>query len=158
MRSWLLAVGVLVLVSPVMKRFAILVLLLGLVVSCGGGGGNPASPSRPTSISVTASGETLFIDKTITLRATANGQTVSGTWGTDAPSVATISSTGVVTGQRAGEVTAFFDSQGVRGTIRLRVFPEFNGSWIGSWIVTACQGSNATFRGCSLRPNRISGR
>ena len=131
-------------------RLAATVVALSVSAACGGGSGvSPFSPSQPTSITITAQSGPLLISKTITLTATANGGAVSGTWSTDAPSVATVSATGVVTGISAGEVNVFIDSQGERGTIRLRVLPEFDGDWHGEWVSLSCVGTGTFAGGCS---------
>jgi hypothetical protein len=62
-----------------------------------------------------------------------------GTWGTDAALVASVgASNGVVNALGAGEVTIFVDAQGVRGSKRIQVVPNYQGIWVGSYLVTAC--------------------
>jgi len=102
-----------------MSRSGILLsILLGLGVACGGdGGGSPASPSvTTTSVSVTfPAGGTVFIGSAVQFEARetlSNGTTrtaTNATWGSDAPAVATVSPTGLVTAVAAGEATIFAD-------------------------------------------------
>jgi hypothetical protein len=73
-------------------------------------------------------------------------QPVQGTWGTDAPSVATVDATGKVTGVGSGQVTVFADYQGFRGTRLVRVVPDYQGRWSGDWSVTGCT-ENGDFAG-----------
>lgn len=129
-------------------------LLLGLAVGCGGG-------TNPTPmVSVTFPGNTIFIADTVqfTARSTSNETrdvTNEATWGSDAPQVATVSSTGLVTAVAAGEASIFADFEGARGTLKIRVYPNFDGSWAGNEVVASCEASG-TFEGfCDQRDFRI---
>lgn len=149
-----------------MKRLAVLAMLT-IGAACGGdGGGSSTRPSATiTSISVTSSGATLLLGSTETFTATAtrsDGSTQSvtgGAWGTDAPGVATATNTGAVTGVGSGEVTVFVDASGVRGTKRIRVLPNYQGNWIGSYVITSCsqtgQMASADACGTSLGVNSV---
>ena len=117
--------------------------------ACGGNGGSPSAPSpTATSVAVTfPSGGTIFIGAQAQLRATVTmsdgstqDRTSSATWSSDAPAVATVATNGMVTAVAAGEATISADVS-VRGTIRIRVFPEFAGTWAGSEVVTVCEES-----------------
>jgi hypothetical protein len=119
--------------------------------ACGGNGGSPSAPSpSPTATSVAVtfpSGGTIFIGAQAQLRATVTmsdgstqDRTSSAVWGSDAPGIATVATSGMVTAVAAGEATIFADVS-VRGTIRIRVFPEFAGTWAGSEVVTVCEES-----------------
>ena len=118
-------------------------------VGCSGDD-NPASPT-PTVSSVTVApatpGQTIFIGQTVQFEATSTlsdgrMQTDAGTWGSDNTAVATVDQNGVVTAVAAGEATIFVDVN-PRGTLLIRVFPEFDGTWNGNAAVTGCQESGA---------------
>ena len=96
-----------------------ILLLAGLVVSCGPSG-DPSTPttggSEPTSgtsiespytIKITAIGSTTIqVTKTLTLRTTVSGTTQKDvTWSSENPEIATVSDRGVVTGVGAGVAT-----------------------------------------------------
>jgi len=135
-------------------RFPAVVAIGALVLlgACGDGSElpTPTPVGEPTVVSVNVSipaGGTLFIGAQVQFRATAtlsNGttedRTSSATWGSDAPAVATVSSSGVVTAHAAGEATVFADVN-PRGTLRIRVFPDFAGTWSGTEVVTLCEES-----------------
>jgi hypothetical protein len=118
------------------------VALLCALAACSG---SPSAPGTPTSITVSSTGGHVFLGGTETFTATValSNSTIqaltSGTWGTDAASVATVVATsGLVTGLASGEVTVFVDAQGLRGTKRIRVFPNYGGIWFGTYTPTAC--------------------
>ena len=96
-----------------------ILLLAGLVVSCGPSG-DPSTPttggSEPTSgpsvespytIKITAIGSTTIqVTKTLTLRTTVSGTTQKDvTWSSENPEIATVTEKGVVTGVGAGVAT-----------------------------------------------------
>ena len=59
-------------------------------------------------------------------------------WESDAQAIATVSPSGIVTAISAGEATISADVPGGgRGSLRIRVFPEFRGHWEGDLNVTA---------------------
>jgi hypothetical protein len=119
---------------------------LGLLSACGGGGGTTPTPTpTPTSITITSTGASLYLGATETFTATltlSNGTTqavTGGAWSSDATAVATVgASTGAVLGVANGEVTIIVDSQGVRGTKRIRVVPKYQGIWSGTYTVNSC--------------------
>lgn len=130
------------------------VLVLGVACS-GDGNGNPLAP---TSVSITsASNATFFIGATLQLEAQAtlsDGTTrvaTAVTWGSDAPGVAIVSATGLVTAVAAGEVTIFADVN-PRGTMRLRVLPDFNGTWHGMETLASCDDSGSFEDFCAQFP------
>ena len=115
-----------------------------VLASCGGGGGGTGPTPTPTSITVTSLGNNLILGQTETFTAMfalSNGTSqplTGGTWGTDAPGVATVNpATGLVTGISAGEVTIFVDAQGLRGSKRITI-ATYNGMWRGAYSITAC--------------------
>lgn len=131
-------------------RQGAIVMILALSGACGGSD-NPAGPSStPTSITVNSTSELLYVGASETFTATAtlsNGQTqavAGGVWGGDAPTVASVeSSTGRVTGMGSGMVTIFVDYHGARGTRLMRVLPNYQGTWSGSYFVTGCSQTGA---------------
>lgn len=132
------------------RNVGALVLVLGLpfgAVSCGGDGG-PTAPTPPpatvTGLAITSSTDLLKINQSGTFTATAtmsNGSTaiVTATWRTDNPAVATVDSSGRVTGMASGEASISAEANGVRATPRtLRVLPDYHGRWSGDWRVAGC--------------------
>ena len=84
----------------------------------------------------------------------------AGTWGTDAPAVATVSPSGVVTTLSPGDLTIFFDSAaGSRGTKRLTVVGDFNDAWSGTYVVSGCteSGDFASAGFCNTFASGLSG-
>src|SRR5262245_28768234 len=125
----------------------ILLVTFGTFISaaCGGDGGTPAAPTPMVqSVTVASSSDLIFIGASETFTATAamsSGGTQSvtgGTWGTDSPSVASVDSTGRVTGVGSGMATIFVDFQGRRGTKLIRGLPNYQGAWSGSYAITGC--------------------
>jgi hypothetical protein len=121
------------------------ILLLAALVGCGGEDGVNGStgPTVVTGVSVTAGSDLITINasQTLTARASLNNgssMTVQPAWGSDAPGVATVDATGRVTGIGSGVATVFADYEGKRGTLLLRVVPNYQGRWEGDWSVTAC--------------------
>jgi hypothetical protein len=123
------------------------VLLWVPLAACGGGGGGGSTPTPTvTSITITGPEGPYLVSASYTFSASvtlSNGQTqaASGTWGSDAPAVGTMSN-GVFSGVGSGEVTIWIDvTLGGRATKRLRVHPSYNGTWIGSYRITSCTDS-----------------
>ena len=139
---------------------------LAVVGACGGeGGGTPNAPTMPQSVTVNSSSDLLFIGASETFTATAsmsNGGSqavTAGQWGSDAQSVASVeAATGRVTGVGSGMATIFVDYQGRRGTKLIRVLPNYQGTWSGSYFIRTCShsGDFARFNFCSNFPeNRV---
>ena len=119
-----------------------------LAVACGGDSGVPTAPSPGTasSISVTypADHGTIYIGDQVQFQATVSSTgsgtqaATNATWESDTPAVATVSSSGLLTGVSAGEATISAQvPAGGRGSLRIRVFPEFHGHWEGDLNVTS---------------------
>jgi hypothetical protein len=72
-----------------------------------------------------------------------NGSTtpVSSGFGSDTPSVATVTSAGQVTGVAIGDVTIFVDFQGQRASKKVHVLPSYNGLFTGTYAVGTCVGT-----------------
>ena len=118
-----------------------------LAVACGGDSGGPTAPSPGTSSSVSvtypADHGTIYIGEEVQLQATvsSSGGTQAATnavWASDAPAVVTVSSSELVTAASAGEATiSAAVPSGGRGSLHIRVFPEFHGHWEGDLNVTS---------------------
>ena len=118
--------------------------------ACSGDAGGPAapsptSPSTTSSVSVTypAGHGTIYIGDQVQFEATVSssgGGALAATgavWASDAPGVATVSPSGLVTAVSAGEATISVEAAaGARGSLRIRVFPRFHGHWEGDLNVT----------------------
>lgn len=128
------------------------VLVWAAAAAACGGSKSPSAPSTPTpvvqSITITSPSSMLRIGTTETFTATAamsdgaSRPVSGGQWGSDNPAVATVeSSTGRVTGVGSGTATIYVDYQGRRGTKLTRVVPDFQGTWSGSYFISACQQS-----------------
>lgn len=148
------------------------VTLAGLAVAlawsaaCGkGGGGSPTAPTpTPTTTAVVVgytAGGTIFIGREVQFEARqtlSDGSTrvaASATWGSDTPGVATVSAAGLVRGVAAGEATIFADAP-VRGVLRIRVYPNFGGTWRGNEVVVSCQESGMLAGVCAdFRPGEV---
>lgn len=76
-----------------------------------------------------------------------NGLTspVASGFGTDTPSVATVSSSGGVTGVSIGDATIFVDYQGKRASKRVRVLPSYSGVFVGTYAVGTCVATGGFF-------------
>lgn len=120
-------------------------------IACGGNSGSATAPtpSTPTSITISSISDQLLLGGSETFIANGSGSVV--TWGTDAPTVASVDGSGKVTGMGSGMATVFADSKGVRGTKLIRVLPGFQGVWSGSYVVTGCTqtGTFAVINFCS---------
>ena len=127
------------------------VLVAGLLLAAGCGGESPTAPSvAEATLAVTYPAGTIFIGHQVQFEATVtlgDGSTQPATdvaWSSDAPSVATVSPAGLVTAVAAGEATVSAEANpGGRGSLRIRVYPEFRGSWTGWWRMTDCTASGA---------------
>jgi glucose/arabinose dehydrogenase len=108
----------------------ILVLAAGLL-ACGsddgGGGTEPPPPAAVASVTVTAPTSSIPVGQTVQLTATAldaNGNPVAGQsfqWSTGDAAVATVSSSGLVTGVAEGQTPIQATTAGVSGTVTISV-------------------------------------
>jgi len=135
-------------------RHSLVALLLTGLAACGGGsgGGSPTTPTPVTpaptvaSLSISPATDLVTIQGAVALSATAtmsDGTTkaASGTWASDAPSIATVDGTGKVTGIAPGQATVTVTYENVKATRAIRVVPDYQGSWTGDYTVLACQDS-----------------
>lgn len=125
------------------------VLCTALASACGSSNslGNQLSPSGGVSVTgLTLTFNTPTVGSGVQAIATAtfsNGSTtpIASGFGTDTPAVATVSSTGGITGVSIGDVTIFVDYQGQRASKRVRVLPGYGGTFVGSYMVNTCVGT-----------------
>lgn len=120
------------------------VLAFAGVLGCGGGSGS-GPDATTTSVAVTLltplrMGQTSQASGTATL---SNGQTQAVTtgWQSDAPTVASVTSSGTVTGIANGRATIYIVSGGRQGQQLLRVTPDYHGGWEGGVRVKSCEDS-----------------
>jgi hypothetical protein len=120
------------------------VVLCLCVSACGKAPTTPTTPAS-TTVSLSLSPATDFIKikstEKFTVTATQpNGtaQVVQGTWGSDAPAVATVASDGTALGVGSGDATIFADYGGARATRRVHVAPDYNGTWSAAYRVMSC--------------------
>jgi hypothetical protein len=117
--------------------------ILAVTVACGD---SPTDPTQTTiTVSLASSGAPIFIGNsevfTVSATQNVNGQAVavtSATWSSDAPNVATVDSTGRVTGVDSGSATISVEFQARKATKMVRVLPNYGGNWTGSYTVTNC--------------------
>jgi hypothetical protein len=113
--------------------------------ACGSSSGldSKLAPTGVTLTSLTISVATPSVGGGTQATATAtfsNGSNsaVASGFGSDTPSVATVTSGGAVTGVAIGDVTIFVDYQGMRASKKVHVLPSYSGTFVGSYSVTAC--------------------
>ena len=121
----------------------IAVLALITLSACGDSDdANIVGPAAVNSMTLTVR-ELVLVGTTTTATAVANlsnGTTQAITTGfrSDAPTVATVTDAGVVTGIANGEATIIVSSNGQQATKRIRVAPNYAGAWSGMQKITAC--------------------
>ena len=121
------------------------------------GGKSPTAPAAPTITGVDVTfpaGGTIYIGAAPQLQATetlsdGTSRAVAALWSSDTPAVATVTQTGVVAAIGAGEANIAADANGRQGTLRIRVYPNFNGTWRGSESNISCDDSGAFDGLCS---------
>jgi hypothetical protein len=59
-------------------------------------------------------------------------------WRSDHPAVATVTDGGVVTGASTGRATIYVSYGGVKRAQEIRVVPDFEGQWTGTYRITRC--------------------
>ena len=146
--------------TPLQKQFFVWVVSAACaftLAACGGGDNNPLPvPSVAPSVTVSFPGGPVYIGSTtqFEVRETlGNGTTrvpTSVGWSSDKSQVATVSNAGVVVAVAAGEATISADVNGSRGSLLVRVFPNFGGAWSGTETVVSCTDSGQVSGFCSL--------
>lgn len=130
-----------------LKRRTLLLAAGALVlINCGSSTTAPsgAAPTT-TSVTVVSSSGQVFLGASEVFTAIAvlsNGTqspAVGGTWSTDAPAIAAVDSpTGRVSGATSGNANISIDYQGKRGTKGIRILPNYQGQWGGTYTVNSC--------------------
>ena len=125
------------------------VVAFGLSLSSGCGDNAPTAPGgttqNPTSLNLTGP-EYLFISESADykLEATyADGRRepmTAASWGCDNPAAVQIAN-GRATAMASGEATVYSDCQHGRATRRVRVVPDYRGSWSGAYVWRSCSAS-----------------
>lgn len=121
------------------------VILIALTfVACGGDSSSPSGPSSNgvQSISVTATsplkvGETAQASGVATISG-GRTETIATGWRSDTVSVATVTDAGLITGVANGNAVISVSSGGRTGQQSIRVMPDYQGQWTGSYRVTTC--------------------
>jgi len=126
------------------------VLLCAAILSgCGDdGGGNPAAPSSNVSSIAIVLSPALKIGQTeqATATATLTGggtQSISSGFRSDTPAVAAVNDAGMVTAAATGLANVFVVSGGQQGTKSLKIVPDYDGNWFGTYVVSSCSDSGA---------------
>ena len=123
-------------------------LIIMFAVACGGtdnnGGGNPNTPT-PSAIALAIIGDgNLRTGQNQTLRADvsfSNGTTQAATspsWSSSNQTVATVSSSGVVSAANHGNTTISVSAQGLSAQLPVQVWQDYQGAWTGSYIINVC--------------------
>jgi hypothetical protein len=134
-----------------LQRALIVVVVVGLAACGGTSTSSPAAPTPTpvvTTVSVTMSPSTdvLKIQGTETFTVTAtlsDGTTkaVTGSWSSDNVAVATVDTSGKVTGIASGQATIAVAYDTARATRIVRIIPDYQGNWTGEYAVLSCQDS-----------------
>jgi hypothetical protein len=148
-----------------LRNLATVAILSVVVTPACGGSKSPTAPAAgPTVTGVTITfpaGGTIYIGTAPQLQALetlSDGTTrpVAAAWSSDTNAVATVTQTGVVAAIGAGEATIAADANGRRGTLRVRVYPNFNGTWTGAEMILSCDDSGV-FEGLCSDPDFAPG-
>jgi hypothetical protein len=126
--------------KPILSRLWGPVLLVPLA-ACGGGS-DPAPSPTTTGVTLTVTsplrmGQTTQATATESL-STGETRAVTSGFQSDAPTVATVTQAGVVSGVANGRATIFVIAGGRQGQQLLRVVPDYQGEWDGGLRVTSC--------------------
>jgi uncharacterized protein YjdB len=109
-----------------MRRGGIMALVALVAVSCSDGGSEPVAVA---SVEVSAPSPSVAVYRTLQLAATVKnrkGKTLAGrglNWSSSSETVATVSTSGLVTGVAAGTVVVTATSEGKSGTLTLEISP-----------------------------------
>ena len=128
-----------------MLRYGVLAAAVSSIPACGGGGDpTPAGPNAPvlTIVAVSLSSSTIQTGLTTTATATGRDQTGAamsvGTvaWTSASPSIATVSSSGVVLGVSPGQTTIIATAGGKQGSAAITVQPT---AFAGDFAISGAQ-------------------
>jgi hypothetical protein len=150
-------------------RIVVALAVLGLAAGCGATP-SPVTPSAPVVASPSASlsssssrvqvGRTQQITAVVTLGSGVVEANPKGTWTSDAPEVATVSDTGLVTAVGNGAATIRFDYPGAaRASQRLTITGDFTAKWTGTYEIAECSetGDVSTQGFCASFATGLSG-
>ena len=122
-----------------------LVLIVGVVASCGKSPSTPSDNTPPATVTGLTINlrDVVLVGVTATATATAtmsdgSTQTITTGFRSDTPTAATATAAGVVTGVANGDATIVAAFGGREATKRIRVAPNYGGRWDGMQTVTAC--------------------
>ena len=129
----------------VLPSLALVAVVAGAAVACGSS--TASSLTAPTNVgSITGLilsvnppgvGATATAIATVSL-STGSNVAISTGFTSDTPSVATVTSAGVVTGVSIGDVTISVDYLGFKATKKIRILPFYNGVFFGSYTIDTC--------------------
>lgn len=135
-----------------MKR-ALVTVALAVLCGCGGSGGgnNTGIGPTPTPVSLTITPAATTLLKigddqvyTATVRwSDGHNSTETATWTSDNASVATIDGTGKAHAVGSGEVTLVAHAQNLQSNLKIRVVPNYQGTWNGDYTVRSCTATGA---------------
>jgi hypothetical protein len=89
---------------------------------------------------------------------TGTESTMTATWQSDNQNVASIDGSGKAVGLDSGEATLIARAEGLTGTLKIRVVPDYVGAWSGEYAVRGCKRSGGFDSGwCSdlFKPGTI---
>ncbi len=134
-----------------MKKAAVAVALMTLsACGGGGGGGTPTGPTKtPGNVVIGPSTAGMIkIGDEQTYTATVNWSdgsqtTETATWTSDNSSVATIDGTGKAHGVGSGEASLVGSTSHGTGVLKIRVVPNYQGTWTGDYTIRGCSATGA---------------
>lgn len=127
--------------TPLRLRLAV---LGTAIVASACGSSSPLSPSAVgtiTGITLAVNpppvGASVSAVATVSLSTGTSVAVLSG-FTSDTPSVATVTSAGVITGVSVGDVTISIDYQGFKASKKVRVLPNYSGTLLGNYTLDSC--------------------
>lgn len=124
-----------------MRRLAVALAVMGSAWACTGAS-SPAAPTLSSDFSLTLSSSVPYVYLGMTqqvVAAASDGRSLTGgVWGSDTPAVATVDTTGLVSGVGAGQSNIYLISGGHQGTKLLRGMPRVAGTFQGNYTVSSC--------------------
>jgi hypothetical protein len=72
---------------------------------------------------------------------TGTENTVTAIWQSDNQNVASVDGSGKAVGLDSGEATLIAHAEGLTGTLKIRVVPDYVGTWDGEYVIRACRAS-----------------
>lgn len=116
-----------------------------LCFSACGGGSSPVSPTPapPAAASITVTLASIVkvkqtVNATATISSGGSSHAASTGWTSDTPAVAKVTDGGAVTGVSNGRATISISAEGGRGQQSIRVVPDYQGQWQGTYAVGDC--------------------